>query len=146
MRAVGIRNAPAGAVWAEEAGPAVLATSGRSLSAFFRPPQSISKRLKSTPKSPDQRTMPCPQGGHTASRTGKYRGSPVAAGASTPAASFLAFVPHAFSFCIGGVGFLVFFFDLAMQFLLAKRASFYSGGEKRRNLLEPEHLSIPSLR
>ncbi len=59
---------------------------------------------------------------------------------------FLAFVPHAFSFCIGGVSFLAFFFDLAMQFLLTKRAPFYSGGEKRRNLLEPEHLSIPSLR
>lgn len=63
-----------------------------------------------------------------------------------PLPVFLAFVPHAFSFCIGGVSFLAFFFDLVMQFLLAKRASFYSGGEKRRNLLEPEHLSIPSLR
>lgn len=33
VRAVGIRNAPAGAVWAEEAGPAVLATSGLFLPA-----------------------------------------------------------------------------------------------------------------
>lgn len=43
VRAVGIRNAPAGAVWAEEAGPAVLATSGLSLPAFFSPSAELFK-------------------------------------------------------------------------------------------------------